>query len=298
MANSIALFKTYVDLLDEVYQEESLTSVLDMNSSTVQAGANANEIIIPKMSMDGLADYSRSSGYVDGDVTLTNETVTYNYDRGRRFTIDAMDNQESAGVAFGQLSSEFVRTQSTPEQDAFRFATYAGLSGISKATAAALTTGEAVLTALVAAQNAMDEDEVPSANRYLFITPSLYNLTTSVDTTTSKEVLTAFARIIKVPQKRFYTAIDLKDGKDHSSETGGADETIGGFAKATAGKNINFMIIHKPAVLQLNKHLVNKVVSPDDNQTSDGWLFFYRSYALADAYENKRSGLYLHPSTT
>ena len=56
--------------------------------SLVQAGANTNEIIIPKISMDGLADYSRNSGYVAGDVTLTNETVTFNYDRGRKFTVD------------------------------------------------------------------------------------------------------------------------------------------------------------------------------------------------------------------
>ena len=47
--------------------------------------------------MDGLADYSRNSGYVKGDVTLTNETVTFNYDRGRKFSVDNMDNEETAG---------------------------------------------------------------------------------------------------------------------------------------------------------------------------------------------------------
>ena len=98
--------------------------------SLVQAGANTNEIIIPKISMDGLADYSRNSGYVAGDVTLTNETVTFNYDRGRKFTIDSMDNEETAGVAFGKLASEFIRVKVVPEMDAFRFATYSQVSGI------------------------------------------------------------------------------------------------------------------------------------------------------------------------
>ena len=100
-----------IDTLDEVYKIESVTSVLDGNNRLVRMGANANEIIIPKMSMDGLADYSRENGYVSGDVTLTNETVTFNYERGRSFTIDAMDNEETAGVAFGQLSGEFIRTK-------------------------------------------------------------------------------------------------------------------------------------------------------------------------------------------
>lgn len=294
MANSITLFKKYTDLLDEVYKNASVTSMLDGDMSLVQMGANTNEIIIPKISMDGLADYSRNGGYVGGDVTLTNETVKFNYDRGRKFTVDAMDNEETAGVAFGKLSSEFIRTKVVPEMDAFRFATYAGTTGISKVSAGAtLSSGNDVLTALVTAQNQMDEDEVPVDNRYLFITPTLYNLVLNVDTTKSKAVLDSFTSIVKVPQTRFYTAIDLKDGVDHTGSSG-ADETAGGYAKATAGKDINFMVIYKPALLQYPKHTVNKIVSPEENQTSDGWMFFYRAYGLADVYENKVSGIYLH----
>ena len=75
MANTLARFKKYTDKLDEVYQHASVTAVLDGDGSLVQMGANAGEMIIPKISMDGLADYSRSGGYVAGDVTLTNETV-------------------------------------------------------------------------------------------------------------------------------------------------------------------------------------------------------------------------------
>ena len=100
MANTLARFKKYTDKLDEVYQHASVTAVLDGDGSLVQMGANAGEMIIPKISMDGLADYSRSGGYVAGDVTLTNETVSFNYDRGRVFTVDAMDDEETAGIAF------------------------------------------------------------------------------------------------------------------------------------------------------------------------------------------------------
>lgn len=288
MANAITLFKKYIDMLDEVYKQASLTSVLDGDTTLVRAGANTNEIIIPKLSMQGLADYSRNSGYVEGDVTLTNETVKFNYDRGRSFTVDNMDNEETAGVAFGKLSSEFIRTMVVPEVDAFRFATYASTSGISKVAAgAALASGNDVLAALVVAQSKMDEDEVPYDNRILFITPTLYNAVMAVDTTKSKEVMASFSQVVKVPQSRFYTAIDLKDGTTSGEEAGG-------FAKNASGKDINFMVIHKPCLLQYPKHIVNKVVSPEDNQTSDGWRFFYRSYGLADVYENKVAGIYLH----
>ena len=286
MANNIAKFKKYIDLLDEVYKVNAKTSILDGDNTLVRAGANADEIIIPKMTLDGLADYSRNSGYVNGDVTLTNETVKFNYDRGRAFTVDAMDNEETAGIAFGKLSSEFIRTKVVPEVDAFRLATYAGISGISSATGT-LTSGNDALTALVTAVSKMDDDEVAEEGRVLFITPTLYNLILNVDILKSKEIMSRFSSVVTVPQSRFYTAIKLADGT-----TGG--ETAGGFTKAEDAKDINFMIIQKGAILQYPKHVVNKVVSPEENQTSDGWKFFYRSYGLADVYENKVAGIYLH----
>ena len=287
MANNITKFKKYIDLLDEVYKKESLTADLDADATLVRAGANANEIVIPKISLDGLADYSRNSGYVSGDVNLTNETVAFNYDRGRKFTIDAMDNEETAGVAFGKLSSEFIRTKVVPERDAVRFATYAVTTGISKVSAGVTyANGNEWLAGIVTAVNKMDEDEVSQENRILYITPTGYNAIMAVDSYKSKEILNGFAKVVKVPQSRFYTAIDLADGT-----TGG--EEAGGYTKATSGKEINFMIIQKDAVIQYPKHTVNKVVSPEENQTSDGWMFFFRAYGLNDVYENKVAGIYL-----
>ena len=285
MNNNITLFKSYIDKLDEVYKQASLTTDLDVDSTLVRAGANANEIVIPKMELDGLADYSRNSGYVDGSVTLTNETVQFNYDRGRKFTVDTMDNAETAGVAFGSLSAEFIRTKVVPEMDAFTFASIAGKTGITAVTGT-YATGQDWLDALVVAQTDMDNSEVPAENRILYITPDGYNAIHAVDSYKSREVLASFSKIVKVPQTRFYTAIELKDGTTSGEE-------MGGFAKASDGADINFLIVHKPAVIKYPKHTVNKVITPEANQETDGWLFFYRAYGLVDAYENKVAGIYL-----
>ena len=286
MANSIELFKSYIALLDEVYAQASKTAVLDGDASVAQAGKNANEIVIPKMTMDGLADYSRNSGYKAGDVSITYETVKFNYDRGRKFTIDAMDDEETAGVAFGKLSSEFIRTKVVPEMDAFRFAKYASVEGIGKASGA-LANGVDVVTAIRTATNAMDEAEVPAEQRILFITPTLKGAIDDLDTTKSKEIFSRFASVVEVPQSRFNTSVKLL--------TGESGELTGGFT--TNGSDINFMIVHAPAVIQYPKHTVNKVITPEANQEADGWLFFYRAYGLADAYENKAAGIYVHTKT-
>lgn len=291
MANSITKFKAYIDKLDTVYQQASATSILDADADTVRMGAKAGEFLIPKMSMDGLADYSRSSGYVKGDVTITYETKSCNYDRGRKFSVDAMDNEETAGIAFGKLASEFIRTKVVPEMDAFRFAKYASATGILSAAEATPTAGTAVLTALQTAVNAQDESEVNVDGKILYITPTLLTLAKNVDTTKSKAILDRFEKIITVPQTRFYTAIDMKDGTS-------SNETAGGYAGATGGYKINFMIINRDSVIQYSKHTVNKVVSPEENQTDDGYMLFYRAYSIAETYENKVKGIYLNRDTT
>ena len=288
MANSIELAKQYVPLLDEVYKVASLTAKLDGASELAQQGANANELIIPMMEMQGLGDYDRNGGYVNGDVTMTNETVKCNFDRGRMFTVDNMDNAETAGIAFGRLASEFIRTKVVPELDAFRFASYCGKSGIAKKQED-LSDGAAVVAALRAATTSMDEAEVPMEDRHLFITPTLYGMVQDLDTNKSREVLGRFATVTQVPQIRFYTAIEQKTGK--------SGQEAGGYAKAGGAADINFMVIHKPALIQFEKHVAPKIVTPENNPDADAYKFGYRNVGIADVYKNKVAGVYASHKT-
>lgn len=292
---AIELSKKYVPLLDEVFKKASLTQDLNANESLIRQGANANEILVPKLSMDGLGDYSRNSGYTKGEVSLTYETRKFNYDRGRKFEVDTMDNQETEEVAFGMLAAEFLRTKVAPEADAFTFATLAGKSGISKVSAGAtLSDGSAVMSALKVALDEMDEDEVPEEGRLLYITPGNLSAIKAMDTTKSRELLESFSKIIKVPQSRFYTAIDLYDGVTDNSDSEGANEKIGGYVKASTGKDINFMVIHPTAVLKSDKHVASNIITPEENQSSDAWMQKYRKYGIVDAFDNKLAGIYLH----
>ena len=270
MANTIELAKKYIAMLDEVYKNASLTAKLDGAPELAQQGANANELIVPMLDMQGLGDYDRNSGYASGNVTMTNETVKCNFDRGRMFTVDSMDNAETAGMAFGRLAGEFIRTKVVPELDAFRFASYCGKSGITKKEET-LNDGAAVLAALRVAITAMDEAEVPLEDRHLFITPTLDGMIADLDTTKSREILGRFASKTLVPQTRFYTAIDQKDG-----HTGGQE--AGGYTKASSGgADLNFMVIHKPALIQFEKHVAPKIVTPEQNQDADAYKYGYRN---------------------
>lgn len=286
MPNNIVLAKNYTDLLDEVYKNASVTADLISDASMMRAGANANEILYPQIDVTGLGDYDRNSGYTDGTVSVVWKTAAFNYDRGSKLSVDTMDDQETFNIAFGMAGAELQRTKVAPEADAFTFAKLAGTAGISKATAATYADGAAFLAALLEAKSKMDEDEVPEEGRILYATPTLLNGVIALDTTKSREVLSAFTIKKPVPQSRFYTAIDLLDGKTPGEEAGH-------YKKADLAKDINFMIIHKPAIIKFDKHVVSSIIAPDNNPDADAYIAKYRKYGLVDVYKNKVAGIYL-----
>lgn len=277
--NNIELSTIYLPLLDQKYKAEAKTSVLDGDETVAKKGGNG-EIKIAKLDMSALGDFDRKSGYTKGNTTLTWETIKYDKERSQDLRIDRLDNAESLGLPFAKLSGEFMRLHVAPETDAARIAKIAGTDGISEKEET-LDNGEAVVAALRTCTNKMDEDEVVEENRVLFITPTLLGMLSDLDSYKSKEVLSRFEQIIKVPQSRMYTKIELKDGKSEY-----------GFKKASDGKDINFLCVEKSAVVSAMEQFV-KYFTPDQDQEGDSHVFKYRNYNLyAHCYENKLAGIY------
>ena len=333
MANSIALATGFTQVIDEVYKAASLTDVLTTDAGLAQPGANAKEIKVPKVSVDGLGDYSRSAGYKTGSVTLEWETKTFEYDRGIKIVVDAMDAQETAGAdAFVAACAELQRTKVAPEGDAYTFAKLCAKSGIGKVqSGTTYSTAADVLTAISTAVTAMDEAEVPAEDRYLFITPTLKRKIDAMgeyQASVSKDVLDGFAAVVEVPQTRFYTAINLKSGGDdgfgyekqaavyakttdvacvsgktyytksgstYTAVESPADANIGTYYELTtaAGCDINFMIVHRGAVIKFDKHVASRVFNPDELENMDAHMMKYRKYGIVDVFDNKVAGIYL-----
>ena len=292
MTQSIALAQKFQPILDEIYKASSLTARMDAKIKPVNfAGANVVQVF--KTDPIGLGKYNRVSGYPAGQVVGSWETLTLATERGRSFVIDRMDDEETLGMAFGTLAGEFIRTKVVPEVDAYRFSKYASTASINAATPGTLD-ANGIIKALDDAKLELDKDEVPSEGRLLYISDNCLNLLESKvsrflgnENAVDKRV-TKYSgmEVIMVPQTRFYKGVTLDDG---------ATVDAGGYAKtANTGKDINFMIIHPSAVLQVAKHDALKVFSPDENQTTDGWLMQYRLYHDAFVYANKLNGIYLH----
>ncbi|WP_415927378.1 hypothetical protein [[Clostridium] scindens] len=284
-SNAIALAKNYISILDEVYKNASVTADLTSDASMMRESANVNEVLYPQIEVGGLGDYDRNSGYTSAGVKLGWKTARFNYDRGAKLEVDVMDNQESMNLAFTRAGAELQRTRVAPEADAFTFATICGFEGITLKEEAFAKAVD-FLSALIEAKNKMDEDEVPEEGRILYTTPTLLNGVMALDTTKSREILSAFTVKKKVPQSRFYTAIDLLDGKSPSEEAGH-------YKKAAGAKDVNFMIIHRPAIIKFDKHVASDVIPASLNADADGDILKYRKYGLVDYYKNKAAGFYV-----
>lgn len=188
---------------------------------------------------------------------------------------------------FVEAGAELQRTQVAPEADAFTFAQIASHTGVD-VVETDLSDAEAtdVLALLRSVTSEMDEKQVGTGSRILFITPTLKGVLDDysyANPAMSNRVLERFARVVEVPQVRFYTKIDLKSG----------DSDEFGYAKAAAGLDINFMVVEKSAVIKFDKHVASRVFSPDELEALDSYMMKYRKYGIVELFDNKLDGIHV-----
>ena len=304
MPNVIELVNKYLPVLDAQYKLESRSAILDVAPEFVQMTRDAKKVKIAKMRVDGLADYSRNSGFTAGTADLVWEEHEFTQDRGRAIQVDVMDNLETFGLAFGRLAGEFQRLHVIPEIDAYRFSKYYQKA----ATKLEITVNAgAILNAVDDLDAQMDDNEVPEENRIIFCSPTVYKLfindpslakKITVDGVDDKTVNKKFYYydghlIIKVPSSRFYTEIDLLDGTSDG-------QTNGGYKASANAKPIGMLVVQRDAVIQLAKRRIARVWAPTKeeaagtdgvNPYADAWKFDFRIYHDAWALDNKLSGI-------
>lgn len=298
----------FIGVLDEIYKLESKTSILQ-DSALAQQFVGTNKIKLPKISVDGAGDYDRDTGYVQGGVAVSYQEHELKYDRGRKFRIDVIDDDEAAFDLYRQVATQYVRTKEIPEIDAVCFAEIynAAVRSGTLATAAAkdLTTSDSALELFDVAEKTLNDKEVPEEGRVLFCTNDFYaNLKSDnkiqrrIDANTNNGnidrrvlLLDGITPIIKVPQVRFNSLIRLNDGTT-------SGQTAGGYQTITGSKPINFIYARQSALHCVMKRHVSKIIAPDINQGADAYDVFYRLHHDMIVYDNDTAAIYIHTKAT
>jgi hypothetical protein len=283
--NTLEMAKIYQTELDKQVVALSATGWMELNANQVRYNGGS-EIKIPKMSMDGLGAYDRGTGFTNGSVTLAFETKTMTQDRGRSFSIDAMDTDETNFVATaGNVMSEFQRTQVVPEVDAYRVSKIASLAVTAGSAIGGYTPVAADILGKLKADIAAVKDVAGEVELVIMIaTPVLAVLEQSnqvsrflnVGTLVKGEVETSVQSldgcpIVPVSSRLMKTAFTFNDGKT-------AGQEAGGFVAAAGAKNINWIIVPKTAPIAISKTDAIRIFDPMVNQDANAWKVDYRKY--------------------
>jgi hypothetical protein len=295
MPNTFDYAKAFVPMLDKAYAQNAIFSILDAPADFVREGARANEVLLPSITLQGLADYNKSTGFVSGTLDFAWTTYALTQDRGRSFLIDAMDDVENLDIPVAVTLGEFIRTKVTPESDAYRAATLASKAANA---AHAVLDKDTVLPAIDLAIETMRNDEVDEGSMIIFVSPSVKTYLKNSGLITRQFVVQAGPMVINrdievldgkplvtVPEGRFYTEITLLDGTTSGEEAGGY---------TNAGDKINFMIVDTNAVLGVVKHTSIRLFDAKTLQSADAHKIDYRIYHDLIVPDNKTKGIYLH----
>lgn len=288
--NNIETAQKYASALDTLVTQKAVTGFFADNVMGAMF-VGAKTVQIPSMEFEGLGNYDKDNGFPQGKITVSHELFELGMDRAKGMQLDRMDMDET-GVAnlAGTTLKEYVRTKVVPEMDAYNLSKLAGVAsaqGNEKAfTAATVYKTFTELENGIQGTAGFDEELVcfvdPIAYAALMNSDELkHSITVSDfkqgDINLKVKTLNGVA-IIPVAADRMKTAYEF--GEDGFK----VDED--------AAKNLNMLMLPKSAASLVKKTEKLRVISPDNNQDADAYLFQYRVYYDIFVKKSRKAHIY------
>lgn len=309
-SNKIELIKKYsVDFWDEVYRQESVTSVLDGDKDFVKF-TGEKTVLIGKWANGGMYDYFRNNigddridyngikgfenGAVDGvaasqaglnasdfvghsgfgyrrsGVELGWEEFTLKCDRAAAFPIEYFDNEESGAKIIGKGVTQISRTAIIPEVDAYCLSKLASFCS----TQLGNLVYEGITTPLSKLNKGFlffDNNEVPEDDQVCFVSPNFLNALRETSEVTKFLAQTDFNN------KNVKFKITEYEGRRLimvSPQRFRTDIDIfgkQGYGWKSTSRPINFLLVSLNAVAHVVKYNKIKVVGGDLNLSGNGF---------------------------
>ena len=286
----------FTQILAQKYAKELCSDDLTKSNLGVKF-INAQTIKLPRVSMSGYKDHTRSAGFNAGTMSNDWEPKKLAHDRDIEFFIDPMDIDETnLALSVANIQNTFEEEQAIPEKDSYRFSklhaeltTYAGVIDTTAITVANF------LDKFDDLMEAMDDAGVQSEGRILYVTPTMNKIVKkaegierSIDVSSGSNAVNRKVHslddvtIKMVPASRMKTAYDFTNG----------------CVPAETAKQINFILIHPSCVVCRDKYAYIKLFTPGtDSRTADGYLYQNRNYGDLFLLEKKVAGCAMNVAT-
>lgn len=278
----------FTQLLQQKYAKELCSDALAQSNQGIKF-INAQTIKLPRMSLSGYKDHTRTPGFNTGTMSNDWEPKRLMHDRDIEFWIDPLDIDETnLTLSVANIQNTFETEQAIPEKDSYRFSKlYAELVAYSGRISTTLVDAANFLEAFDEEMAIMDDASVPAEGRILYVTPSMNkivknaqgierSITVTAATSINRKVHSLDDVTIKmVPAARMKTLYNFTDGCV-------ADEGAG---------QINWILIHTSCVVCRDKYSYIKLFSPGtDSRTADGYLYQNRNFGDLFLLERKVPG--------
>lgn len=280
--------ETFTNLLQQKYEKELCSDALAQSNQQVKF-INAQTIKLPRMTISGYKDHTRTPGFNAGTMSNDWEAKKLEHDRDVEFWIDPMDIDETnLTLSVANIQNTFESEQAIPEKDSYRYSKlHAELTKYSGRIDKTVITAANFLEAFDEEMAIMDEAGVPEEGRILYVTPSMKKiikeaegiqrvLSVTTPSTINRNVHSLDDVNIKmVPAARMKTKYNFTEG----------------CVPAQDAKQINWILIHTSCVVCRDKYSYIKLFTPGtDSRTADGYLYQNRNYGDLFLLEKKVKG--------
>lgn len=280
--------EAFTNLLQQKYAKELCSDELTKSNPGVKF-INAKTIKLPRMTVSGYKDHTRTPGFNAGKMSNDYEPKALAHDRDIEFWVDPMDIDETnLTLSVANIQNTFETEQAIPEKDSYRFSKlYSELSTFSGRINNETITATNFLEAFDTEMSYMDEAGVPEEGRILYVTPTMKKIVKEAEgiqrvmavttpSTINRNVHSLDDVTIKmVPAARMKTKYNFTEG----------------CVAAEDAKQINFILIHPTCVVCRDKYSYIKLFTPGtDSRTADGYLYQNRNYGDLFLLEKKVEG--------
>lgn len=303
MANVFEYASVFQSELDKAAVEQATSGWMELNDKLVRYNGGA-EVKIPNMDMDGLADYDRDTGFVEGSVSLKWQTKEMTQDRGRQFTFDENEvNETNFVVTAAQVMGEFQRTKVIPEIDAYRYSKIASLCSAKERAGYGYTPTESdILQKLyydIAAVQDVVGDETPLVITMSRPVAAIFDMSSTLskslsvmdfkqgDVTVKVKSLNGEHPILRVGSGRMKTSYQFYDGTTSGQEKGG-------FVAAEDAQDINWIICPRTAPIAVSRTDKVRIFDPETFQKKRAWATDYRKYHDLWIPDNKLMAMWVN----
>lgn len=292
--NTLEYAKLFQTQLDQQAEQQATSGWMEANAGQVIYNGG-DEIKIPDIVVQGLGDYDRDNGFVQGSVTYKYQTHKLTMDRGRTFQLDAMDVDETNfGASAANVMSEFQRMQVIPEIDAYRYSKIA-TTAINAGNSEDYTPAEGTILSklyehiFTLADRGIDMGQLVITISYptyqILVNNSQIQKRIDVGNFTQGNVNLQIRMLdgiplIPVSSSRMKSAYVFYDGSTSGQEQGG-------FAPDVSAVNVHWIVSSRRAPIGISKTDVVRIFDPQTNQKANAWKLDYRKYHDIIIPENK-----------